>query len=96
MSDCWKGYTNLSSLGYTHAAINHSDPEFCFVAEDGVKNTQKIESAWRPFKNWMRQRQIPDHYFASALIEYQWRHNIKKEGVDSFEALLDCVRHFYS
>jgi len=51
MSDCWKAYGNLSQFNYFHTTVNHSDPEFCFVAEDGVTNTQKIESIWRPFKN---------------------------------------------
>ena len=46
ISDCWKGYVNLSRHGYIHKTVNHSVE---FVNEEGF-HTNKIEGQWRQMK----------------------------------------------
>ena len=41
MSDCWRGYNNLSANGYNHLTVNHTKN---FVDPHTGANTQKIES----------------------------------------------------
>ena len=52
ISDKWKAYNKLSSLGYTHKTVNHSEN---FVdPEDPSVHTQNIERLWRDMKEWMK------------------------------------------
>ncbi|KAI5148364.1 hypothetical protein ENBRE01_0270 [Enteropsectra breve] len=48
MTDCWKGYGQLSYFGYNHDTINHKkhfvDPD------DPTIHTQNIERLWKTFK----------------------------------------------
>ena len=53
-TDCWKAYSSLSSIGYIHQTVNHSET---FVAENGV-HTNRIESSWRPLKDYLRKIHI--------------------------------------
>lgn len=46
ISDCWKGYINLSKYGYDHKTVNHSKE---FVNLEGFY-TNKIEGHWRQMK----------------------------------------------
>ena len=46
---CWKAYDCLSTHGYEHRWVSHSDPDNPFVAEDGT-HTQRIESQSRAIK----------------------------------------------
>lgn len=49
ISDCWKGYRNLTSEGYNHATVNHSK-NFIDPADPSI-HTQKIERMWRTLKS---------------------------------------------
>ena len=46
-SDCWKGYTRLSKLGYTHVTVNHSKE---FLNKENAACTKCIESKWHHAK----------------------------------------------
>ena len=48
-SDKWKAYDRISSLGYLHSSINHTEN---FV--DGEIHTQNIERVWRDMKEWIK------------------------------------------
>ena len=48
-SDKWKAYDRLSTMGYKHHRINHSER---FV--DGHIHTQNIERLWRDMKEWIK------------------------------------------
>lgn len=52
-TDSWRAYRSLVNNGYTHKIVNHSDPENPFIAPDGT-HTQRIESTWRPLKDYFR------------------------------------------
>ncbi len=108
-TDAWKSYLRLPQMGYTHKIVNHSDPENRFVgtqyngcissvssvsARDGT-HTQRIESSWRPAKDWFRRRRIRGDAFADTLVEYQWRREMKKTNTDPFHELLSAIRRAY-
>ena len=46
-SDCWKLYSKLSKLGYTHVTVNHS---MQFVNKETAACTNAIESDWHHAK----------------------------------------------
>nr|CAI5850187.1 unnamed protein product [Callosobruchus analis] len=90
-TDSWASYNGLSSHGYIHKLVNHSDPEHRFIAEDGT-HTQRIEATWRPAKNWFRGLHIPEDQFADRLCEYLWR---RKKNIDVFENLISAIKGQY-
>lgn len=90
-TDHWRAYLGLSDEGYIHRRVNHSDPDHAFVSVDGV-HTQRIESSWRPAKDYFRSRHIPQHQFADHLVEYQWRRELRKSGLDAFQELIRCIK----
>ena len=69
-SDCWKAYSKLNSLGYTHITVNHSKE---FVNTESAACTNSIESDWRHAKLQMPSygTHIGDH--AGYLAEFMWR-----------------------
>nr|XP_036223396.1 uncharacterized protein LOC118681731 [Bactrocera oleae] len=94
-TDCWKAYDCLSTHGYEHRRVNHSDPDNPFVAEDGT-HTQRIESQWRVMKRFFSK----DNYnnpenFADLIIEYVWRKNIANKHEDPFVKLIEAIIHTY-
>ncbi|XP_069969220.1 uncharacterized protein [Bactrocera oleae] len=94
-TDCWKAYDCLSSHGYEHRRVNHSDPENPFVAEDGT-HTQRIESQWRVIKRFF----LKDNYnnsedFSNLIYEYVWRKNVANQHHDPFVKLLDAIKHTF-
>lgn len=90
-TDMWKAYTRLPEHGYIHKVVNHSDPENHFVSPEGV-HTQRIESSWRPAKDWFRSKHVPKEKFVELVVEYQWRRECKKSGLDPFDSLLFAIR----
>ena len=69
-SDCWKAYSKLSALGYTHVTVNHSKE---FVNKESAACTNSIESDWRHAKLQMPSYgpHIGDHM--GYLAEFMWR-----------------------
>ena len=55
ITDCWRGYVDLESLGYRHLTVNHSRN---FVDPVSGANTQAIENRWSVFKRKFRSRYI--------------------------------------
>ena len=45
ITDSWKGYNDIKSLGYTHSLVNHSE-EFV-SSEDPSVHTQSIEGVMK-------------------------------------------------
>jgi hypothetical protein len=66
---------------------------FC-AQPDGI-HTQRIESSWRPAKDWFRTRKLPGYRFGDALVEYQWRRECRKNKLDPFEQLLGAIKREY-
>lgn len=82
-SDCWKAYSKLSKIGYTHVTVNHSKE---FVNTSSAACTNSIESDWRHAKLQMPSygTHIGDH--AGYLAEFMWRR--KYCDTDKFKQLI--------
>ena len=67
-SDCWKAYTGISKMGYSHVTVNHSK----FVNKESAASTNAIESNWRHAKVHMPpyETHLGDH--AGYLAEFMW------------------------
>ena len=85
-SDCWKAYSKLSKIGYTHVTVNHSKE---FVNKSSAACTNAIKSDWRHAKLKMPSygTHIGDH--ACYLAEFMWRR--KYHDTDKFEQLLTDI-----
>jgi hypothetical protein len=90
ISDGWGAYANLSSMGYTHSVVNHSEN---FVSpEDSDIHTQLIESTWSSLKRFVRSRggNKGEHY-----LEYVYEYLFRRRFDDVFSALLNVIRLEY-
>ncbi|XP_054082834.1 uncharacterized protein LOC114805078 [Zeugodacus cucurbitae] len=86
----------LTSHGYEHRHVNHSDPDNSFLADDGTR-TQRIESQWRVIKRGF----IKDNYnnpenFSNFIIEYMWRKTVANKHEDPFIKLIDAIKYTYA
>ena len=70
-SDCWKAYSKLSKLGYTHVTVNHSKE---FKNKESAACTNSIESEWRHAKVYMPKYGVHKGLHAGYLAEFMWRH----------------------
>ena len=90
-SDCWKAYSSLSKLGYTHVTVNHSKE---FIDSSTAACTNAIESDWRHAKVHIPAygTHIGDH--TGYLAEFMWRRsNCDK---DKFITLLNDINLTFS
>ena len=90
-SDCWKAYSKLSKIGYTHVTVNHSKE---FVNTSSAACTNSIESDWRHAKVQMPSygTHIGDH--AGYLAEFMWRR--KYGDSDKFKQLITDINLNFS
>ncbi|XP_017470835.1 PREDICTED: uncharacterized protein LOC108362406 [Rhagoletis zephyria] len=94
-TDYWKAYDCLSSYGYEHQKVNHSDPENPFVAPDGT-HTQRIESQWRVVKSFFHKDNFNNPAnFADLVVEFLWRKSILKNREHPFTKLIDAIKRTY-
>ena len=87
-SDEWRAYNRLSSLGYEHKTVNHSEN---FVNPENGANIQRIESMWGHLKTqFMRNHKktsLP--LFDSHLAEMWWRSKYTNHGMpETFKNIL--------
>ncbi|XP_076645722.1 uncharacterized protein LOC143355096 isoform X2 [Halictus rubicundus] len=91
-TDCFRSYVGLTDAGYIHKRVNRSIE---FVACDGT-HTQKIESKWRPVKDWMRGRdRFNDNDFTDRICEYLWRRFCRDNNIDLMASLMEAIRMHY-
>ena len=85
MSDCWKGYNNLSSNGYEHLTVNHSKN---FVDPVTGAHTQQIESSWRQLKRRLCRGGVKKDDYGLHFAEYLWLKRNKENAFLNFVAAL--------
>ena len=79
MSDKWKSYDCLSSEGFVHYSVNHSEN---FVdPENSNTHTQNIESRWNIIKKHLKRKgtnvsKYLDEYLLEYIFKRKFRHNI--------------------
>ena len=69
-SNCWKAYSKLSQMGYTHVTVNHSKE---FFNEETAACTNAIESEWRHAKISMPKYGVHKGLHVGYLAEFMWR-----------------------
>lgn len=77
-TDCWRGYSNLESLGFTHFTVNHS--RFFVDPITGI-NTQLIENTWSIYKRKFRARGINysckiNEYFLEFMLKLKYGNRV--------------------
>ena len=72
LSDEWRAYAKLKSLGYNHMTIKHKDN---FVdPNDPEVHTQNIENRWGVIKGFMKKHgRVSRISFSTRLKEIIWR-----------------------
>ena len=91
MSDEWRAYQQVTSLGMSHQTVNHS---LHFV--DPTSTTQQIESTWAQTKRMMRKEGVmrtSSDLFPTYLPEYLWCK--KFSSSDPFITILDHIKEQY-
>ena len=92
-SDEWRAYSSLSSLGYTHRTVNHSQ---CFVDPVTGAHTQTVERIWGGCKAMMRQQKsMHIRLFTTYLQEYMWRKQFDTEEEDAFTNIITHIAETY-
>ena len=79
-------YRGLTNLGYQHGAVNHSADEWV----NGEHHTNSIEGFWSIFKKSIRSTHIhiSRKHLPKYLGEFEFRHNLRKDGELMFDRLM--------
>lgn len=85
-TDCWRGYSGLSEIGFEHYTVNHSN---FFVDPITGINTQLIENTWGVYKRKFRARGLN---YRCDLNDYFLEFYFKlKYGNAVFEKILQSL-----
>ena len=93
ISDEWRAYCRIPSLGYTHQTVIHSQN---FVDPATGAHTNSIEGYWSCVKRQLRKQGVMNtssKLFPTYLLEAMWRKRFS--GEDLFEKLMDSIREQY-
>ena len=93
LSDEWRAYSRIPTLGMTHQTVNHS---LHFVDPATGAHTQEIESTWAATKRMMRKEGVmatSKDLFCTYLPEFLWRRKFKDQ--DPFMTILDNIKEQY-
>ena len=89
-SDCWLGYSGLTTLGFRHQTVNHSTN---FIDPDTLANTQRIESIWTRLRLKIVKHMKSTPLLESHLAEHWYRLYYKKD--DLFKVFLSHINESY-
>ena len=92
LTDCWKGYNNLSQNDFEHFCVNHS--RFFVDPETGV-DTNRIEAQWRPLRKRLSRGGIQKEKLADHLCEFLYMKDVARRGVDPFLDILENIKIMY-
>ena len=90
VSDCWRAYNALPTLGYQHLKVNHT---YHFVDPVTYAHTNNVENSWMRSK--MRSKQemgTKPELLEAYLIEFMWRTSVAR---DPFDNITDGIRIQY-
>lgn len=87
VTDCWRGYINISDLGYIHYTVNHSRN---FLDPITGANTQAIENRWSVYKRKFRARFITSRSDLSLMFaEFMFKLMFKDDTFNMIMSNLD-------
>lgn len=93
VTDEWRSYRRLTSLGWTHYRVNHSK---FFVHPRTRRHTQRIESLWSAVKRSFNSRGPKHKNLMLKFGEYLWRRSLRRAGrKPNFLAFLQAIRTVY-
>ena len=90
ISDYWKAYDCLGSIGYEHLKVNHSIE---FINQDG-DHTNKIEGHWRVAKASLPRFGVKKEFYSSYLAQFMWKHQNKDKNL--FIEFIKVIHHVYN
>ncbi|XP_067652209.1 uncharacterized protein [Haliotis asinina] len=94
ITDCWKAYSKLGQLGYTHLTVNHSEH---FKDPETGAHTNTIESTWRAVKNTgLPASGTTKALYDSYFVEYIFRKKYLSGAEDKYLAFLEAVKKVYT
>jgi len=86
VTDGWRGYRNLTEVGFIHKVVNHS---VNFVDRNNSEiHTQNIENLWRCLRRFLHGR---SNYSRRHLLSYIHEFIFRKSSVDCFETFLSIL-----
>jgi transposase-like protein len=86
ITDGWRGYRGLLSLGYNHSIVNHSEN---FVSQtDPTVHTQSVESMWSRLRRFLNKK---GGYRRTHLPLYLLEFVFRVSYVDVFEHLITAI-----
>ena len=89
ISDEWRAYLDIPTLGYTNQTVNHSEN---FVDPSTGAHIQSVEGHWSCTKRMMHKQGVMNttsDLFPSYLLEFLWRRRFGES--DLFEKLLEHI-----
>ena len=88
VTDCWRGYNSLDSLGYTHMKVNHSQ---CFKDDETGACTNTVEGTNNAIKMSLHPRSRTADC-EDNLFEFIWRRKHVEALWDGFlHALIEVT-----
>jgi transposase-like protein len=86
ISDGWRAYEGLGSVGFIHSVVNHS---VCFVDQaDSSTHTQNIENLWRCLRRFLYSKGT---YYRKHLEEYINEFTFRRMFVNTFEQMISTI-----
>ena len=92
ISDCWKAYDNLGSVGFSHLTVNHS---YNFVDPTTRAHTNNIENLWWQVKRQLSETHTRRENWDTHLCEYIYRLHHSHSKTDLYEQLLKDAAEMY-
>ncbi|XP_069704275.1 uncharacterized protein [Periplaneta americana] len=92
MTDCWKGYEDLTVHNFRHLAENYS---LNFVDPMSGASTNLIKSSWRPLKQRLCRGGVRKDDLSDHLCEYLWRQDCSRLQRDPFDAIIEDIKVLY-
>lgn len=92
-TDRWRGYSNLSNLGFVHKTVNHSNN---FVDPVTGVCTNHIEGYWSNLKQYLRRLGVMSSPFLEEYIDqYLWEQCYGKTAKEKMQHLLLHISQRY-
>jgi len=92
ISDCWKAYSSLSTIGYTHLTVNHSKE---FKNKETGAHTNSIESTWHALKLSLPRSGTQKQLYNSYFEEYVIRKRYLETAEDKFTQYVNLIARVY-
>lgn len=91
VSDCWKAYGGLSSMGFDHLTVNHS---ISFKDPVTGEHTNTIEGSWRHAKESVGNKSRRSYLLNGKLAVYMFFSWCRRSKLDKFKRFCQAAADF--